>query len=149
MKVVRLLKNCSSVKGRRPYKAYKGPLFYSSRMLLKKQHRSSWTCINVLMNCDLAASRPKNDSKVGNGAGDLTNKECWRSILWLWKKWEEKLTFIESLLCVSYFTYVIQCSPQNSSRKFELSLLYQCGNKGSERLSNLPNIILLVDRVRV
>lgn len=30
-------------------------------------------CVNVLVNCDLAASQSKNDTKVGNGPIALTN----------------------------------------------------------------------------
>lgn len=31
-------------------------------------------CVNVLVNCDLAASQSKNDIKVGNGPIALTNR---------------------------------------------------------------------------
>lgn len=31
-------------------------------------------CVNVLVNCDLAASQSKNDTKVGNGPIALTNR---------------------------------------------------------------------------
>lgn len=57
--------------------AYKAVLcFHQELFLLKNWHRSPGTCVSVLMNCDLAASMPKNGSKVGHRAIALTNRGC-------------------------------------------------------------------------